>query len=219
MKLDGGLALARVNKMNKKQIKQVREAVRESRCFKVKSFLDVVPTTKDYMMTANVAKLWYSKARLPREQYIRYLVSKGNLTSLEAHTGNDFYNAMYYLRLAYQDAIEEVEIVARNNCRWQQLSEAEKSEARLGAYAQNSDESEDEDDCWEGQQEIVRKSSSLSQGSPRPEYDFGLLRRIRSGLKYWEKRVKQEKTNPLEISLKNKTNFLQHLDEILEKRK
>lgn len=205
--------------MKQKQIRQVRKAVRESLGFKIKSFLDLVPKDKDYRMTAAVARLWYSEARLPREQQIRYLVSKGNFITLKARTEEDFHNSMDYLRAAYEDAVEEVERIARNNCAWQKLSKSEQSEAILQAYAKNSNQSRDEDECWQGQQEITKKSSALNSGSPNPEYDLGLLRRIRSGLRYWAKNIARNNNTPATIFLEQKESYLKHLDEILEVRK
>ena len=201
--------------MERKHIKQVREAVREGRCFKIKAALDLVSTTKDYRMTANAAKYWYSEARLPRDQQIRYLVSRGNLITLKATTENEFYNAITNLRFAYRDAVEEVEIVARDSHAWQQLTESEKNNVLLEAYARNSEESRGEDECRQGQKEIGRRNKSLSHGSPEPQYDLSLLRRIRSGLKYWDKKVNERKAMPTAFFLDEKNKFLQHLDEIL----
>ncbi len=192
--------------------KQIREAVRGSIQFKIKSFLGLVPTEKDYTFTKYYAKAWMTKPRLSSEEQILYLTSKAIFFAQKG----DFYNSYQYFRMAYLDSVEDVERESCQNKIWQNLTERERSNIRLKSYSRASDEAESEREYVDNQKEIMDRSYSLSNGSTKPEYNFPLLKRLRSGLKYWQRQqLLHPKRDCPDISIKEIRRFREKLDQIL----
>lgn len=199
--------------MNKKQTKQVREAVREGKLFKIKSFLELVPNKRDYTLTSRYAKAWMTEPTLSSEQQVSYLVSKAILLTKK----EDFYNSYQYLRYAYEDAVDDVQSRANERKIWQNLSERERSEIRLRSYSKASDEAENERENINSQEKIGERAYNLSNNNTEPQYDILLLKKLRGGIKYWQRQqaLHPEKDDAHSFFVGNAKRFRESLDDIL----
>jgi hypothetical protein len=197
-----------MNKMEQKQIKQVREAVRQSCWYKLKKKLD------NPWINFNHGP---EDLGLEGEQQPLYLISKANLSNLK----NELEGPHGYLGLAYRLLVEDVKKIANKRKMWQSLEEKEKRAITLSAYARTSEEAtrynESDEEYYQNQRSIGRIESELNRGSTEPEYNLKLLKRLRGAIKHYSKKIDSANQKPYAYQLKKSIleRYLGELETIL----
>lgn len=194
--------------MDKKQIKQVREAVRQNCWYKLKKKLENPWTRFNYGP---------EELGLEGEQIPQYWISKSNLASLK----EDIEGPHGYLSLAYRSLVEDVRKMAHKRKMWQNLDEREKRSITLSTYARASEEAtrynESDEDYYQTQKTIGLRECELNSGSIEPEYNLKLLKKLRGAIRRYFGKIDSSNEKPYAYQLKKSIleRYLEDLESII----